>query len=44
MRINPLQPVPQYPQPNNRDGNPNLTYKLFDADGEVRGGRCGALQ
>jgi hypothetical protein len=38
MRINPLQPVPQYPQPNNRDGNPNITYKLFDADGEVRVG------
>ncbi len=38
MRINPLQPVPQYPQPNNRDSKPNITYKLFDADGEVRVG------
>ena len=40
MRINPLQPVPQYPQPNKRDSNPNInmTYKLFDADGEVRVG------
>ena len=32
MRINPIQPVPQYPQPK------KVTYKLFDADGEVRVG------
>jgi hypothetical protein len=38
MRINPLQPVPQYPQPKKLDGNPSITYKLFDADGEVRVG------
>ncbi len=32
MRINPIQPVPQYPQIK------KPTYKLFDADGEVRVG------
>ena len=34
MRINPIQSVSQYPQPT----KPNATYKLFDANGEVRVG------
>lgn len=38
MRINPIQPVPQYPQPKSLRTALGLTYKLFDADGEVRVG------
>jgi hypothetical protein len=35
MRINPIQTT-TYPQKVSH--NPNITYKLFDADGEVRVG------
>ena len=36
MRINPIQSVPQYPQP--KKSEDGVVYKLFDADGEVRVG------
>jgi hypothetical protein len=36
MKINPIQSVSQYPQPT--QASSKTTYKLFDANGEVRVG------